>query len=172
MLLDGVAIFQAQRPDDLAPDIRKQRKLNTVARGEWLENVAGVIADPEDRDSLPFVIRPGLLQLDELRATVGSPARAAVENDQRAAIASRLVKIDRLTVLIRQGHVREPRANRRANVGKVDLWPLNVSHCASLPSSRASVLGLALLTITEVTRLPQGLFAPKPWEALAREQAS
>ena len=128
MLLKGVAIFHAQRPDDPAPLVRKQGVLNSVTVGKLLEGVARVVANREDRDPLPLVIGSCLLQLDELRATERSPKGAALEDDERATITPDLVQINGEPVLIRQDDVGKAFSELRTDHREVEHGPDDLCH--------------------------------------------
>src|SRR5262249_42305952 len=105
VLLRREGVDHVQLAHDVAADVREHGELDAVAAGELLEDLYRVIADREDRDAVPFVIRKRALQLDELRSAGRSPPGTAVEQQHRAPVPPRLVKIDDLSVLVRQDDV-------------------------------------------------------------------
>jgi hypothetical protein len=72
-----------------------------VSGGEVAQHVDGVVADGVDGDAFAFEVGEAALQLNELRATEGSPTGAAVEDDQPAAVTTMFVKIERRAALVR-----------------------------------------------------------------------
>jgi hypothetical protein len=91
-----------------------------VALGEVGQYGHRIVADCEDGNALSLEVRHALLQLHELRLTVGSPAGAAIEEDQGAPAGPDLVEIDGVAVLVGQYDVRESGADRGADPGEVD----------------------------------------------------
>jgi hypothetical protein len=76
-----------------------------------------------------------VLQLDELRLAVGSPAGAAEEHDQSPSSRARGVQVDDGPALVGQPDVGERRAQSRANGSEIDRWQRAITH-AAFPSSR------------------------------------
>jgi hypothetical protein len=106
-------VDEAEAPDDVAPLVREQRKRDTVLVGEGPKHRHGIVAQGEEGDARGFERGQYLLQLDQLRLAEGSPVGAAVEDDERLAVAPGGVQVHRRTALVRQADFGEPLALAR-----------------------------------------------------------
>jgi hypothetical protein len=80
-------VVEAEITNDPTSLVRQQLVGDAALRGECLQRRDRIVANREDGDASPLEIRRARLQLDELRLAVGSPARAAVEDDERLLLA-------------------------------------------------------------------------------------
>jgi hypothetical protein len=81
-----------------------------VLRGERREHIDRIVAYGEERNALLAERRGDLLQLNELRFAIGSPPRAAIEDDERRPAGAGGVEIHNGAGLIRETDLREPLA--------------------------------------------------------------
>ena len=73
-----------------------------------MEDLHRVIADREQSDVLRLEGGPHCLQLDQLRAAERSPVGASMENDERFALPTGGMEIDRGSALVGQADVGKP----------------------------------------------------------------
>src|SRR5712692_7843362 len=73
--------------------------------GEPARDVRRVVADGGDVNAVALETVDGILQLDELRAAVGSPIRAAEKDQQQPFRPDQLMQRPLLAVLVGQGEV-------------------------------------------------------------------
>jgi len=116
-----VLVEDAKLADDAATFIGEEWVVDGVLLRERLQFRLCVVGDPKDgvTGALEFVMNT--LQLDQLRLAVRSPDRAAIEGYDRAPAPAVRVKIDQLTMLIRQANVREDRSDLGPSLSVVDL---------------------------------------------------
>jgi hypothetical protein len=114
-----VVVQHPQVANDPAAHIGQQRIRDPLLCREPGQRLYRVVTDRKQRDLGAVEIRGDLLQLDELRFTVRSPPRAAVEDHKRPAAPSRLLKAHRDSGLIRQRDVGKPRSDRRTLSGQL-----------------------------------------------------
>jgi hypothetical protein len=91
LLLGEVRVQQPERPDRCAAEVGEQGVGDAALLGEGGQDVDGVVADGEERDAGALEVGRAVLQLDQLRLAVRSPARAAVEDNQCASTPARAV---------------------------------------------------------------------------------
>jgi hypothetical protein len=113
MMTVEVVIEHTQPLDGTTAVVREQRVRDAVFRAERTQRLHRIVADGKQRHPGRFEIPCNPLQLHELRFTVGSPAGAAIEYDERLSRVARPMEIDQRTVLIEQGDIRELLPNLR-----------------------------------------------------------
>jgi hypothetical protein len=116
-----VSIQETELSDHPTTYICQKRKANAFRTRELTEHFSRVVADPNQPNATPIELLLDLLQLNELRFAIGSPSRAAVENDQRTPAVAPIKQPERVPVGVGQFEVRENFADRRADLAVVHL---------------------------------------------------
>jgi hypothetical protein len=131
-----VLVVESEPLDNRASLVRQQREGDAVFRCEVGQHVDRIVADGKQAGSCLVQVSRSLLQLDELRLAIRSPARAAVEDDKCGMASTRLVEIDKLTARAREDDLGKRLTDGRAHPGEVDVRQRR----AHLPKSYRSIL--------------------------------
>ena len=83
VVVGNVGVEDSEGADNFATDIREHGIFDLVACRETEENFTRIIGDRRCINSVGFQLSECVLQLDELIAAIGSPVRAAAEDEQQ-----------------------------------------------------------------------------------------
>jgi hypothetical protein len=130
-----ISIQEPKLGDHAAARIGQERKLDTSGPSKFAKRLLGVVTNSDQPYPAAINLPVDLLQLNELRFAIGSPAGASVEDNEGAPALSPVVQTNRIAVHIGKLEVRKQLPDGRPDSCVIHLSHLNTNYklARSLP---------------------------------------